>query len=151
MVQNYPVFKIFLMLFFFFGMYTYHTKLTELALKSSGGCSLPAIICRTRSKRILQSIRFARHSWFLKPNDCSGSPLPIPPGDLKLGKCIGIAAFLMEPWGHIVSQSTAACHSCSFSSMQPPPSALYSDEEGHDHQPTQAPGRRPHLPVKLIN
>jgi hypothetical protein len=96
----------------------------------------------------LPAINCACHSWLLIPKDCSGSPLPILPSDLKLGECIGIAAFVTESWGYIVSESFAACHICPFSSMKPPLSALSSAEEDHDYQQAQAAGRT-HFAVTL--
>lgn len=68
-------------------MYSCHAN--RIHFKQFRGLALTFSYSQSRSQWIPPAVKFAGDSCLWILNVSSGSPLPIPPGDLKLGECIG--------------------------------------------------------------
>lgn len=129
-------------------MYSCHAN--RIHFKQFRGLSLTFSNSQSRSQWILPAVKFAGDPWLWIPNVCSGSPLPIPPGDLKLGECIRNCSLCHRTTGLHINLACSCLPHVSFLRYRASPSTHSRDEKaGHDLGQAKAIGRKTHLAVKL--
>lgn len=94
---------------------------TEFTLSSSGGCPLLSVTHKAGASESCLPLSLQVILGFEFRMSLLGHPCPFHLVTLNLVSAFGIAAFVTEPRGYILTSPVAACHMCRFYATELPP------------------------------